>query len=330
MALEGGAPGAEASTEPASNEGAESTATESTEGAAAEGPAKFKAKWRGADHEDTAENLRRMLSDEYEHEFSGPEGRTVKQTWPQITRSVQLSEGAQQKMREAAEERKRYSSMLEWGKANVPEFLSSQLGMDIEDLVMEHGRRMFERSQEYAKLSPIERERRIAQDAERKAEAKYAWERQQRELAEQARSAKEAESRAEAAVSQALQQRGLKPSAKNLALARELYQEYSSVGFKLTLENLADMTVEKYRKGLLDELDGHEGESLLQLLGSERREKLRQLEIAAADTEKRKAKEKAKEQRATAPRPANGAGEKKGLSDAEFRKHYRIGGGGGL
>lgn len=290
--------------------------------------AKLKAKWFGKDHEASPAELRKMLSDEYEHEFSGPEGRKVKQNWKAIQRSVQMAEGAHDKMREAAVERAKYGELINWGKQNVPEFLSAHFGVDIEDLVITHGRQMFERQQEYAKLGPIELQRKVAQDAERKAEAKYSWERQQRERAEQTRTSKEAEQRAESAVGAALGQRGLKATPKNIALAKAIFQEFSEVGYKITLEDLADMTVERYRGDLLGELDGHEGEKLLELLGPERRAKLRELEMASVKSDKDKAKEAAKTQRTESrnqPNTANGNGKNKGISEKEFNLKFRMG-----
>jgi hypothetical protein len=316
------------------SEGSANEAAAAREGAAGketvgEKAERLKAKWFGKDHEATPAELRKMLSDDYEHEFRGPDGRSVKQNWKAIQRSVQLSEGAHDKMREAAAERQRYAELINWGKQNVPEFLSAHLGMDIEDLVIEHGRKMFERQQEYAKLSPMEQQRRMAQDAERKAEAKYAWERQQRERAEQARATKEAETRAESAVGAALSQRGMKATPKNIALAKSIFQEFSEVGYKITLDDLADMTVDRYRSDLLGELDGHDGEKLLELLGPERRQKLRELEMAAVKSDKDKAREAAKTQRQESrerPNTANGSGKRKGITEAEFNRMFRMGG----
>lgn len=297
----------------------------------AEAVAKLKAKWRGADHEATPEELRRMLSDDYEHEFKLSNDRTTKKKWADIQRSVQLSEGAMARMREAADKEKAIQEALQWGSQpeNIPAFLQAHLGVqNFDDFVWEHGEKMYKRMQEYeqlAKTNPVEYHRKVAADAEAKADAKRAWERQQAQQADQARQQNEARQRAEQAVGSALQQIGVRPSKANIELAEQIFREYSEVGYKLSLEDLAQLTREKYRQNVLAELDAHDGDALLELLGDERRAKLREMEVERAKgkkaEERQAAKDERKDDRSRAPAPDR---REKGITERDLNRMFRV------
>lgn len=303
-------------------------AKEKTDASAA-AAAKLKAKWRGTDHEATADELRKMLSDDYEHEFRLSNDRTTKKKWGDIQRSVQLSEGAMERMREAAAREKKVQDAIAWGQKNVPEFLQAHLGVqNFDDFVMEHGEKMWKRIQEYealAKTNPVEYHRKVSADAEARADAKRAWERQQAQQAEESRAQNDANQRAEQAVGNALQQLGVRPSRENITLAEKIFREHSEVGYKLSLEDLAHLTKEAYRKQVLAELDAHDGDALLELLGDERRAKLRDMEVERAKGKKhedRKAQqEERKDERRNAP-PADPRSPK-GISERDFNKKFR-------
>src|SRR5688572_23706351 len=63
---------------------------------------KYKYKRGEQELEEDGESLAKKLSDDYEHEFSGPGGKKFKLAWPDIGKRIALSEGAKARMERAA------------------------------------------------------------------------------------------------------------------------------------------------------------------------------------------------------------------------------------
>jgi ribosomal protein S21 len=193
---------------------------------------------------------------------------------------------------------------------------------DFDGFVLEHAKRMLDRQQQLAELQqrdPYEYQRTVERQADERAARKLAWERQQTQDGEARRAAEEYRVRAETIVADALKEVGVKASKKTMDIAAEIWREHQEVGYKLSVPDLAAMTKQRHLDELRAELDARDEDGLLELLGDDRRAKLRELEIARAKGERKAAKEAAPaapERRDNTPAPV------RGISEKDFTKHF--------
>jgi hypothetical protein len=283
---------------------------------------KVKIRRGGKDVEHDPSELPKLLSDDYEHEFSGPEGKALKLKWPDITRRVQLSEGAMDKMREAAKERAELAQAREWGKQNVPEYLQAHLGVeDFDQFIIDNAKKMVARQEQLAELQardPYEYQRTVAKQATEAANNRLAWERHQQEQQAQAREVSERTARNVAQVAEGLRAVGLKGSDSDIDLAEKVWKEYSEVGYKLTLQDLAALTKQKKLDNIRAELDAFDQDGFFELAGDERRAKFREWEMIAAKGAKKDARAAEKPlERDHTPAPS-----KAGLTERDLDKRF--------
>lgn len=292
----------------------EESAVEETPVAETPAVAKYKYRRRGEERELTGAELAQRYDDEYEHEFRGPKGAPVKKRWSEIERSVQKSEGAENAIRAAQEERKALGQSREWGKKNVADYLQRYLGVqDPEAWALDIARKRFEQETTINDLMLGNRERGIAPDPYRAQEMLRELERNKLTRA-QTWAQQEAEGRAaeekrtanvrelNQRVANELQKVGIKPTPHNMARAAAIHRENRELEIDLTFDQVAAELKKTLRAELLASLD--EEQDLIGLLGEKRRAKIRELEIAATKAAKKAAAPAAKPAPAPAARPS--------------------------
>lgn len=301
---------------------------EAREGKPKKPPAsKYKYKRGGKELEHTGEELTAQLSDEFEHEFVGPGRKPVKMNWSGISRAVQLSEGALERMKQAAEKEKRYQESIDWGKdpKNHGAFLESQLGVKdhrawaqeiIKQQIAEEAELL-----ELLKNNPDQYHSRMRENARKDLERQQAFDKHTASREQQQKEYAQRRAEVEREATDALKAVGLPISDHVKALAGKIAREYGEAGMPLEHADLAALTREAYVKDVFGWIDGHDDESLVKLLGDDRRKRIRELEIKSA---KSGAKDKEREERAAAREQGggNGARQGSGLSDADFEKKY--------
>jgi hypothetical protein len=289
----------------------------------------LKARVLGRDFEGSQEDLLGMLSDDFEHEFTGPGGEPVKLNWAGVGRAVQMSHGALARMQQAKELQKQLEQQRVWAQENpdnMAAYLETHLGVeDHEAWVIDRAKALYQRDQELEQMhqnAPSEYHRRMKELAQARFERKQAWEKRQAEQQQAAkdRAAQTAEVRRE--VEGALKELGLPLSDTVLAHAGRIFREYRDADFQIEWPQLAQLTRDAHRKELRGSIGGLGDDELLSVLGDGLRERLRKLEADAARGARNEAR---REQRAEQSQetPAQGK-KKKWISDKEYKDAFPV------
>lgn len=285
-----------------------------------EKPVKFKVKRGGAEREMTLEDAIAELSDDYEHTFKvGSAEKKMRRR--DIERAVQLSEGAMEKMREAAERRKEFESRDAFLKQDPWSYLERFGGVQShEQMVMQRAHEILQEQadlEQLAKQNPYAYNQRMREkvenDIRRKqaydaAQERAAYERMQRE-----RGAKEYES----TLSEAFRGAGVPLNEHTKLIAARIWGEHHEVGHNLSPQDIADMTREAWEREVLGYLDARDDDAIVRLLGDKRRERLRKLELAAV---KRGASKPANDNGTPSRQQAQSNGAAKHMSEGAFLK----------
>lgn len=312
--------GAPASSSPA--EGAGNAGNDATP----EGPkwpkAKFKAKRGGAELELDVETAYRMLGDDYEHEIPLGGDKKGKFKWNEIERRVQRSEGAEELMRKAASLRKEHEEQVAFARQNPDWGLQALLGIEDPDKwASDHLMKRIEDEAMLKKLAQTDESAFFAEMEKRAADKlarKNAFAEQKRQLAEQQAKAAENEKRGRAVIEAALKEAGMPVNARMERHVLKAISDLQELGYRPP--NLVADVVAAASKAYQEEsfgwLDEVPDERILELLGPDRRKRLRELELAIVSGGGAPKKEKTE-----APREARKR-ESTEISEAEFRKRY--------
>lgn len=295
---------------------------------------KFKVRRLGREQEFAAEELAKMLDDDYEHDFHGAggkpllqDGKPVKMRWRDIVRAVQMHKGATDAARQHNEARQRIESIFEQAKdpQHRPLFFEEHLGVeDYDKWVLEEADRVISQQEklvELAKTNPFMHQaelRRLEKERfERRQELKSQREQAQAKRQQSAQRMEQFWQRVEGAFGKV----GLKLNARTREIADRITAEFAEAKAGLSFEQLAEYVRDEWHEDLFGYLDGHDDEKLLGLLGNSRRERLRKAELEALKGKKR-------EERQAAPKPAvrTESRDKGGMTAEEFLRKSKNGG----
>lgn len=277
---------------------------------------KLRLKWRGIEEEiDDPRKLAERFSDEYEFEFTGPGRKPVKKRWPDIERAVQMSDGAQERMKQAAAIRDQVNAQIEWGRAdnhaNLPLVLEQVFGLeDPEEYFFQRAAERLQRQAEMTELAqkdPVAHHRALERQFRERSEAKQKWQQQQAQRQQQ-QAERQAKSRErEGVLRNELKSAGVAISPHTLARAAYIEREYrEQFGIELEPRQAAYELRKQLDNEILGHLDAMPPEKLLQFLGEKRRTALRDAETAATMAAR-------KQQRAASNgAAANGSGKSEG------------------
>ena len=292
-----------------------------------EKPFKFKVKRGGTEREMTAEEAAAELSDDYEHTFKIREGVEKKMRRRDIERAIQLSEGAMDKMREAAERRKEFEARDAFLKKDPWSYLERFGGVQShEEMVMQRAHELLQEQAELEQLSkqnPFAFQQRMREKVARDMERRQQFERAHAQQAEQQRMQQQAAKEYEAKLGESFKGAGVPLNDYTKLLAAKVWKEYHDVGHELSPQDIADMTRDAYEREVLGYFDGRDDESLFKLLGDKRRERFRKLELAAV---KRGGGAKPANDNGGGAQPqrsAAAANGKKPMTEGEFMKQLR-------
>ncbi len=287
-------------------------------------PTKHKVKFFGQEREiSSLEEAISLLNDDYEHEIP-VSGEKRKAKYPDMVRGYQLSEGAFDRMRKAAELEKSVNERLEHAKQD-PEW-GLQMMFGVEDPLTWAAERVRKQMSVDAKLKELydsgnhfEHQRLMDQLADQRKAQRDAFNEAKRKQAEEQKARKEASARTEGEVRKAVEGAGMPWNSATRTIAGEIYAQYSAVGHQLNPADVAAMAREKYIAMINQHIDSYDDEGLVKFLGDARRKKLRQYELAEV-------RRGGKVQEAPKPAATNGAKRpepNKGMTEKEFRDQWR-------
>jgi hypothetical protein len=340
----GGGSGGSAPSESAEGVG-ESTGSESTEGGGEAGGErmppvpKFKFRRGGRELEHTAEEMRAMLDDDFEHDFHGVggkpllvDGKPVKMKFADIARAVQMHSGALDSMRKYNSERERLAGIFEWGKKpeNLQTFVEQHLGVeDYDSWLYDQARTLLQRDRQLVDLAqtdPVAHQNELRklerQRFERAQQAKERAAQADRQKAQRAAEHQQWWGNAERAFAGV----GLPMSDRTRAIAEGIAREYAPARADLSFEELAQLTRAALHQEILGYLDAQPDEQLLSFFGDKRRERLRQAELAAIKGKKAADKQAQKPEAQTPRTPEQQRREPRGMTAAEFLGRGKNGG----
>ncbi len=279
---------------------------------------KAKLKRGGQERELTVEEALSMLSDDYEHEVT-VSGESRKAKYTDLVRGYQKSSGAEQLMRQAADLKKQIAEQIEYGKKDPGWVLENVLGIENRrEWAKEQVREMIREEAELNALlesDPGEYHKRIEARVRADLERRNGFQTQRQQREAQAKAAQEQRAQAEAKARELIKAAGLPPSA--LGRVGEVMRKYQELGYSGTLEEAVAEAREAYVSETFGWFDAHDDEKLLELLGPERRKRLRELELSKVKP--RPAAKESEREESSAPR--RGA-ETKEISEAEFRRQF--------
>lgn len=359
----GGASGSEGSTGAEDTSATLDAGSEGTEGTESGGESaksdtpRYKYRRFGKEHEAAAEELAKLLDDDYEHEFHGAggkplllDGKPAKLKWPDITRAVQRSIGAMDAIRRANESHERNEALFKWAAeneySNLPQLLEERLGLEqyqskdphngftgYQGWLYDQARALYNQELQLAELERTDHPKFIAEIRKREAERLAAKQRReasfaQRQQAEQRHKAAVAEW--ERSVGENLGKLGVPMNPRTRAIAESIAREWAeagrgmtpeqreAAGLNLTHDQLASMVRDQYHGEIFDYIGSEQDdEKLLAKLPKRLRERLRNAELAALKGAK-------KQQAAAAPKPpANtngGPKPRQGLTAAQIMR----------
>lgn len=277
---------------------------------------RIRLKYMGREEEiDDPRKLAERFTDDYEWEFTGPGGKPVKKRWPDIERDVQLSSGAQERMKQANAMRQQQQALIAWAKEdgfkNLPAALEHLFGVDdafdiAEQLTFQRYQTRAQREAVAAQLAVNPDDPRLRQEFERllaaESQAKHfrrqSWSEKWGQHQGQGQQVAAESQRREQVTRGELKNVGVKETPHTLARAeyirRTAEREY---GIQLEPRQVAHQLRKELDAEVLEHLDAMPVEKLLSYLGESRRAKLREAEVAAT-----KAAQKAQRQAAPAKR----------------------------
>lgn len=284
-------------------------------------PQKFKIKRMGKEIETDLETLQRMASDDWEDEIP-VSGQPRKAKYQDLVRGYQLSEGAFDRMRKAAELEKQWAERMDFGRKDPGWFLETQFGVENHEDWAHH-----------VLLKKIEREKKLKELYE--AGDMYGFEKLTQDVAAERNKRKEAFKQAqdaairrqqdiaeqrkktEASIQGAFKQVGVPDNDATRAIASRIFRQYNEIGHDLPHDHLAAMVRDEYVKHIGSYLDQLDDDGLLGFLGDGRRKKLRELEVQKMNAGGKKPVPKPSESKPAAKREN---GKPAGITAAQFLK----------
>jgi hypothetical protein len=311
------------STGSSTDEGASAAGAKKPSKAAPGKNGKYKIKRGGAEAEFDVDTLVSMHSDDYEHEIAFGDTDKRKLKWPDIVRHVQKSGGAEELMRQAAAQRKQLSEQVEYGKKNPEWVLEHLLGIGdhrefAKQVILKQMQEETELD-ELAKSNPGEYHKRMEARAAAALERKNGFEASRTKREAEGKAAKERSAKIEGEARDGLKGAGVPANGYTMQLVAQAFRKQRELGFTPPdpLGHAVAEAAHQYRTEMFSMLDSAGDDSVLELLGKERRKRLRALELAHAEGRGggRKPAETDDEEIPGARR--NGSG-KKTISEAEF------------
>ncbi len=288
--------------------------------------ARYKALVGGQEVEHDGPTLAKMLSDDYEHEFTGPGGKPWKGSRAEIERMVQKGLGYEVKNRALAEREQRFQQQLELARKDPKArlaFMMAHLGIeDPDDFVIERYKELDQQRQEHARLIAAGKgdeafalSQRLAE--ERLERKKYlenvTGQRQQAQQQQQ-----QAQQQHQGKVRAALEKLGVPFSRETFELAEQIHQKWAELDIPKTYAQIADEVAKQHRDGFHKLLRGIPREKLLTELPNDWRRQLRELEADAAKAIKKDERVQAK------PEPTERETQKlDGISEAEYARRQK-------
>lgn len=286
----------------------------------------FKYKRGGAEAEADGEALARMVSDDYEHEFTGPGGRPHKMKYTDLVQHAQLGLGADAKMRALAEERKRFDEEVRAaaGDDNARmAFMMQRLGIEDPDMwAIERAQTIAQARQQAAELMQQGRGGEAVAILERlqaeRMQRRDMLDRAMKQRAESERESGERMQRHQANVRAAFEKAGIPWTRDNFEAAEAAHERWARLDIAKSYGEIAS----EVGKGLSDRRAAELREAIkrdgLGYFPEDVRRMIREMELEAAKAAKREGK--APEPKAQA-RPAEEA--PKGQTMAEYMRSQR-------
>ncbi len=283
---------------------------------------KAKLKHGGQEREITVEEALSMLSDDYDHPVTvSGEERKVKRD--ELIRGYQKSGGAEQLMRKAAEQRKALEDQIAYGRENPQWVLENVLNVgDHEEWAINVVKQRIQRERELAELyeaNPLEHSNRMMKLAEERLARKTAYEQRQREQAEQQRISQERMRELDAKATAAAKAVGLPLTAQTRAVIGQLWNKYRELGYEAPIEEIIHEAKQEYVREVFGFIDQHDDDKLLELLGNDRRKRLRELELRKVGNGASNGKQQRAESESREPAPKK----VREITEAEFMKSVR-------
>jgi hypothetical protein len=289
--------------------------TEFSEGTNTAAAERLKLKWLGREEEiDDPRKLAERFSDEYEYEFNGPGGKPMKAKWPEIERHVQMSAGAQERMKQANAMRQQQQALIAWAKEedfkNLPAALEVMFGVDdayeiAERLAHQRYQRASKQEQIAAHLAveqdPTRRSallseynRMLAEEQGLKQSRRKAWEEKWGSLQQQGQQSQADAEREHQEVTGQMKQAGIAVNAHTIARAAYIKRQHEhEFGVKLAPRQVAYELRKQLDQEVLAHIDSLPIDKQLAFLGDQRRAKLREAEVAAVKAAQKQARQNA-------------------------------------
>jgi len=286
---------------------------------------KTKIKRGGQERELAIKEALDMLGDDYEHEIDfGKEKRKAK--YADLVRGYQKADGAESLMRQTAEQRKQMAEQIEHGKKNPHWVLENVLGIQdhrqwAADIIRQQIREETQLTQ-LAQSDPSAYHRAMEERARQAFEQKTSFERSAAEKKAQAEQAAERNRKMQADAQAALKAVGLPANDSTFRMLGQAWQKYQELGHEMPLADLAHEVRDAYVKDTFGWLDQHDDDSLLKLLGDERRKRLREIELRSLS--KGKDPKAANDNADDDGTPRTRSAPVRELSEAAFKRKHRL------
>ncbi len=293
-------------------------------------PTKHKIKYFGQEREvSSLDEVLPLLSDDYEHEIT-VSGQARKAKYPDLVRGYQLSEGAFDRMRKAAEIEKSWGEKLKHGSEDPIWGMQNLLG--VQDPTMFAAQLIKQRMAEdeqirkaYEEGDHLTHQRLVNERAKRELEQQKAFELAKQQREEQAQKQAAAQQARAKSIHDAVKAAGLPWTRSLAAHATAIDAKWRSLGHELPADHVAAEAGKEWFAEVNGHLDSLDEEGLVKFLGDQRRKKLREYELAAV----RKSAKQAQQQPAQTQN-GNGAAKRndtpKGMTEREYLNRMRGGG----
>lgn len=306
---------------------------------------RLKFKRGGQEREASIEEASHMLSDDYEHEWTGPGGKVVKTKWQDLVRLAQKGSGALEKMQKLAEREKEIAASEQWGRENVDAYLETRLGVqDVEKWVKDQARKMrdFDRKVELLMqphvqgedgnfyrnphYNPAEGNRLLSERLAEKQSRRQAWEKSQAEQKQQAEQRQAESQKRRDVIGRVMSEHRLPMDEMTFRIASKIVDQHREANMELTGAELAQMTREGVHKSMHGYFNSLDNQGLASFLGDDLRAKLREYELEAVKAARKQERAEEKKDDDEPRQPAQRRPGGKLIEPGDFNRKYRMGG----
>ena len=280
---------------------------------------KTKIKRGGQERELSVKEALAMLSDDFEDEVVvSKEPRKVK--YQDLVRGYQKSGGAEQLMRQAAEQRAKLDEQIAYGKQKPEWVLENVLDVpDHREWAKQIVVAMINEERELGELleaNPSAYHTRMHERAKADLDRKGAFEAARSQREQQARAQQESQRGQREKALGLLKAAGLPTTDSALGHVAAVMRKYSELRYDGTLEEAVAEAKQSFHGEVFGWLDALSDEQLLETLGKDRRKRLRELELSKVNG---KPAPKVGEGGEREPRPRT---QDKQITEAQFRERF--------